>query len=46
MRNRIGLIILALMLLSTTMHGCRSRELCPAYTDHHPATQEINRDKV
>lgn len=46
MKRKAGLIVLALMLLLLAMPGCRSRELCPAYTDHHPAAQELERDKV
>ncbi len=40
MKNKIGFFLLALMLLGLTMSGCRSHELCPAYTDSQPVTEE------
>lgn len=46
MKRKIGLIMIALVLVSLSLSSCRSRELCPAYTDHHPATEESTRDKV
>jgi len=41
MKNKIGFFLLALMLLGLTMSGCRSHELCPAYTDSEAVTEEI-----
>jgi len=46
MRRKIGLFVLALMLLSLSMSACRSRELCPAYTNSQPVAEETTRDIV
>ncbi|MDX9941583.1 MAG: hypothetical protein RBS53_05120 [Bacteroidales bacterium] len=41
MKRKIGLFVFALALLSMGMSGCRSRELCPAYTsDNLPGVEE------
>ena len=41
MKRKIGLFVFALALLSLGMSGCRSRELCPAYTsDSLPLAEE------
>jgi hypothetical protein len=33
MKKRIVFAVFALMLLGISLSGCRSKELCPAYTD-------------
>jgi hypothetical protein len=33
------LLILAFMLIGLSLSGCRSRELCPAYTDSSPVME-------
>lgn len=40
MKKRIVFAVFALMLLGVSLSGCRSKELCPAYTDAAPI--EIN----
>jgi len=45
MKKRIVFAVFTLMLLGISLSGCRSKELCPAYTDAEPI--EINlEDKV
>jgi hypothetical protein len=46
MKRKIGLFLFALMLLSLSMPACRSRELCPAYTDSQPVAEETTHDTV
>jgi len=44
MKKRIVFAVFALMLLGISLSGCRSKELCPAYTDATPVelTQQEN----
>lgn len=36
MKKRIVFAVFALMLLGISLSGCKSKELCPAYTDADP----------
>lgn len=40
MKKRIVYAVFALMVLGVSLNGCRSQELCPAYTDSTNTTQE------
>ncbi len=42
MRKRIVYAVFALMVISMTLSGCRSKELCPAYGD--AATEQVQQD--
>lgn len=42
MKKKLYLMLFALMLLGFSMTGCRSRELCPAYTESQPTTEEVS----
>ncbi|MBW6497443.1 MAG: hypothetical protein K0B09_03560 [Bacteroidales bacterium] len=41
MKRKLGLLVFALMVLSLSMSSCRSRELCPAYTDSQPVEELV-----
>jgi hypothetical protein len=42
MRKRIVFALFALMVLSLSFSGCKSKELCPAYGDSTPVQVEEN----
>lgn len=41
MKRKLSLLFFALMVLSLSMSACRSRELCPAYTDSQPVEEVV-----
>ncbi len=40
MRRRIIFAVFALMLLGVSLSGCRSQELCPAYTNSEVVSEQ------
>jgi hypothetical protein len=41
MKQRVIYAFFALMLIGISLSGCRSKELCPAYTDSIIPTEEV-----
>ncbi|MFO7978649.1 MAG: hypothetical protein R6U64_08310 [Bacteroidales bacterium] len=46
MKRNLALLFLGTMIMGLSMSGCRNRELCPAYTDSEPLTQQVAQDQV
>jgi uncharacterized lipoprotein YehR (DUF1307 family) len=46
MKQRVIYAIFALMLIGISLSGCRSKELCPAYTDNISTTEEVTEGTI
>lgn len=46
MKKRIVFAVFAVMLIGVSLSGCKSKELCPAYTDSHQAVEVNTEDNA
>ncbi len=46
MKKRIVYAVFALMLIGLSLSGCRSQQLCPAYTDSAEQTEQLQENNA